>query len=112
MKNIFFEGNIIEINNIKVRLDHPVIDAFIIDEKVVVLFDPDDYIPKYGQFKNLIALNYLGEILWVAELPTTGTGDCYIKIISKNPIKAISYRSQICEINESTGKIVSKEFTK
>lgn len=89
-----------------------VLIAFELMGKVIVLFDPDEYIPKVGQFNNLIALDINGNKLWEAELPTTETGDCYFKILSNSPIKAKSFKSYNCEIDVDTGKIISKEFTK
>ena len=112
MTNISFLKNIVEASGKKVALEHEVISAFESSGKIIVLFDPDAHIPKFGQFNNLIALNYNLERLWEAELPTNKTGDCYYSLISKDPLIALSYESYTCEVDINTGRIVNKEFTK
>ncbi len=112
MTNVSFSKNTVTIAGVTITLEYMVLVAFELMGKVIVLFDPDEYIPKFGQFNNLIAIDIDGNKLWEAELPTTETGDCYFKISSQNPIKAISFKSYNCEIDADTGKIISKAFTK
>ena len=112
MIDIQFVENSITVNSKKFDLAYPIKTAFALDDKVIVLFDPDSYIPKFGQFQNLIALNGMGNEIWKAELPTTLSGDCYYEIASKNPLKVYSFKSYECEIDLDTGKLKNKIFFK
>ena len=77
-----------------------------------MLFDPDAYTEKFGQFQNLIALKETGELIWKAELPTTTSGDRYYKIAKRLPLVAYSIYSYQCEIDPATGKIKARTFIK
>ncbi len=112
MKNISFSENILTIAGVDIALEHAILVAFELMGKVIVLFDPDEHIPKFGQFQNLLALDFRGAILWKAELLTTETGDCYYKVFSKKPLQVISYKSYKCEIEIDTGKMILRDFTK
>jgi hypothetical protein len=107
-----FSGNVITVNGNNIKLDYPIQTAFLLGDKIIVLYDPDSYVPKFGQFQNLLAIDLNGKEIWKAELPTTMTGDCYYKIASKNPLKAYSFKSYECEIDLDTGRIKNKTFLK
>lgn len=93
-------------------LEYTIVDAFEFNNLVVVLFDPDDYTLKFGQFANLLAINAAGKHIWTAELPTTASGDRYYKIASKQPLIVYSVCSYECEIDCATGRIVKSTFFK
>lgn len=112
MTKLSYSGNTITINGKLINLNYPVLLAYVALSKIIVLFNPDAYIPKFGQFQNLVAIDVEGNTLWTAELPTSYTGDCYYKITSQIPLKALSFQSFECDIDLDTGKIVSKEFVK
>lgn len=106
-----FSGRSIELANGILELDYPILDAFQLVDKIIVLFHPDA--KKYGgQFKNLVAMRPNGERIWEAELPTTMSSDAYYRFSSKNPIIADSLSSFSSTIDDSTGRIVRKEFYK
>lgn len=92
--------------------EYPVRAAFWLNASLVVLFDSDARLEKFGQFPNLIAVDESGKRLWVAELPTTKTGDHYYRIASTEPLVAYSFSSYDCEIDVDTGRIRTREFTK
>jgi hypothetical protein len=93
-----------------VERDGEVIDLGLL---VVVLFDPDSNTAKFGQFPNLVALRRDGSEFWVAELPSTSTGECYYRVREGGgQLLASSVRSIEVEIDPLTGKLVSREFTK
>jgi hypothetical protein len=100
------------IAGVSVRLPHPVKDAVGIEGCVVVLYDPDSSPRRWGTFPNLSALDRDGNMLWVAEAPTTDTGDCYVAIRSTNPLVVTSWSSYKCKIDHATGEIVSRVLTK
>ena len=109
---ITFSGNTISIDGRVVQLQHQIIDAFEQEDLVVVLFDPNAYLEKFGQFPNLVALGRDGELRWTAELPTNTSGDRYYKLASNIPLVACSIYSWECEIDPSTGRIRAREFYK
>ena len=109
---ITFSGKTLSIDGRPLELDYPVVDAFELEGRIVVLFNPDAYTEKFGQFPNLIALRPTGERLWVAELATTTTGDRYYKVGSQTPLVVYSIYSQECEIDPATGRVKVRRFFK
>jgi hypothetical protein len=110
--DVTFLRNSITIDGKKYNLSFPIKEAFALEDKVIVLFDPDSYIPKFGQFQNLIALDVHGNEIWKAELPTNESSDCYYMVTEVKPLKASSFKSYECQIDPSTGKIVHMVFYK
>jgi hypothetical protein len=94
------------------ELPYPIDDAIEYDKLVVVLYSPDSAPKTYGQFHNLVAFDRSGRPRWVAELPTSSTGDRYYKVPSMEPMVAYSTQSYDCTISQQTGRILSKTFTK
>lgn len=109
---IAYEGNTLTIDGNPYELEHRVIDAVECKDIVVVLFDPDAYKAKYGQFPNLVAVSRAGKRLWTAELPTTTSGDRYYRLVNGEGLRAASVYSFICEIEPKTGRILRKQFIK
>jgi len=109
---IAFSGKTLLIDGNPLELDYPVADAFELEGRIIVLFNPDAYTEKFGQFPNLIALRSTGERLWTAELPTTTSGDRYYKVTAQPPLVACSIYSQECEIEPATGLIKARRFFK
>lgn len=85
---------------------------FKLGERRIVLFDTDDICPLAGQSPNLVCFSKEGEIDWIAELPTSGTGETYYQVLSVNPLVADSFFSRRCTINKENGRIVEQEFLK
>lgn len=88
-EQISFSGNNIYLGANTIIVDYPIAEAFRLKDRIIVLYDPDAYLEKFGQFKNLIGLALDGEIAWTAELPTTMSGDTYYRISSKKPNEGI-----------------------
>lgn len=105
-------GDTVQVGKQRFKLPHPVDEAFILGELLIVRYAPLSHSSKIGQFPNLAAFNIEGSLVWIAELPTTETGDCYYRISSHEPLIANSVRSYRCTIDPSTGKLLSKEFVK
>src|SRR4051812_14436996 len=102
---IRFSGTTVSIDQLSIDMAYPIEEAFDVNGKVIVLFNPDAFIEKFGQFNNICALDSKGRRLWTADLPTTDTGDCYYKIASRAPLIAYSVCSYECEIDIETGRI-------
>lgn len=109
---IGYNENTITVDGKSYELEHRVADAIEYKDRVVVLFDPEDYTDKFGQFPNLIAISHDGKKLWTAELPTTTSGDRYYRIVRGESLRAASIYSFVCDIDPRTGKIVRKDFVK
>jgi hypothetical protein len=100
--------------------DYSAREVFELDERVIVLLDPDDYLadPDYpkerrrGQnsLRNLRAYSMSGQLLWEAEFPEPA--DYYYKIVSRTPLVALSFSSYRCQIDPETGRILEAQFVK
>ena|SRR6266567_4830445 len=109
---ITFSDKTVLISDRRVQLEHPIADAFELEGRVIVLFNPDAYTEKFGQFPNLVALRSDGQREWTAQLPTTTSGDRYYRIASRTPLVAYSIYSVECEIDPATGRIKARRFFK
>ena len=107
-----FTGNIIYFDTRRIDTDYPVKTAFRIEDKIIVLYDPDSDTKKFGQFPNLIAFSLQGEKLWIAKLPTNESGDAYVEIESTEPLVAYSWKGFHCSIDISNGKILEKRYVR
>lgn len=109
---IGYDENRLTVDGKSYELEHRVADAIEYEDRVVVLFDPEVYTAKFGQFPNLIAVSRDGKKLWTAELPTTTSGDRYYRLVRGESLLAASIYSFVCDIDPRTGKILRKEFVK
>ena len=118
--NISFQNRRLVVDDKSIEMAWPILDAFALGKRIVVLFDPDAYLlnPDYKArrrqgaeaIRNLCAFSQTGEKLWEAEFPENA--DYYYKIDSRTPLRANTFSSFQCEINPDTGKIESKTFLK
>jgi hypothetical protein len=107
------QGKSLRLGVKKIDFDYPIEIVLFYKGVYLVLLDPDSHKQKWGQFPNLFALSPITGILWVAELPTTNTGDSYHSLgIVNDRINAYSWCSYECFIDPNTGKIIEKTFTK
>lgn len=90
----------------KLQLDHSILDAVVLEDKLVVLLDSDA--EREGQFHNLVALSFAGEPLWSAEFPTIEKDDYYYRMICDTSLRAFSVSLYECEIDIRTGRICKK----
>jgi hypothetical protein len=82
------------------------------DKKYIVLsMYENDLLPE-GSVPNLVAVDKKGNIIWLAEPPTTAF-DRYSNIyFEDNKLLALSAGSQLHHIDERTGKIISSRMIK
>ena len=106
------DGGEISIDGSVVPTPYPITEAVKVGEVVVVLYDPDADPRRYGTFRNVVALDRGGRQVWVAETPTTSTGDCYYHIASAKPLIAYPTQSFDCTIDPTSGRITEQVFTK
>src|SRR5258705_7866757 len=112
MKNseLEFSGKTIMLAEGILELEYPILDAFQLAGNIIVLFEPDAK-KGPGQFRNLVAVRPDGERIWEAELPTTMSSDAYYRF-SSNPVVTDSLSSFSSTIDDSTGRILGKNFYK
>jgi hypothetical protein len=108
-----YNDRCLEINGQKKFYEFPIQTCINIKNILILLFDPDSYSKKSGQFDNLLGIDEKGEILWKAEHPTTQSGDRYYQIKgSEDSLIAYSIYSFECKIDVLSGKIVESNFYK
>lgn len=106
-----FADNSINLDTGVIRLEYPILEAFALEDKTIILFEPDAK-SSPGQFHNLVAISPDGRNIWKAELPTTTSSDAYYRLSSRTPLVADSLSSFSVVIDTSNGRIVSKSFYK
>lgn len=63
MINFSFNGNTISAENKLWTVKYPIEDARIINNKIVVLYNPSAQVEKFRQFRNLAAFDLNGQLL-------------------------------------------------
>ena len=120
MKFIEHAGKKLVIDGESLMTEFPIQSAVELGQRVIVLLDPDSYLgdPTYGKdrrrggnpVRNLRAYSRSAELLWEADFPEPA--DYYYRLVSSDPLLALSFSSYECEIDLDTGKIVSRRFFK
>lgn len=118
--SVTFQAKTLVINGLTLQMQWPVLDAVEEGSAVFVLLDPDAYLldADYKRMrrqggpaiKNLLAFDKGGTKLWEADLPESS--DYYYLISSASPLVVNSFSSYRCQINPSTGAILTREFFK
>jgi hypothetical protein len=103
-------AGLLRLDGVNVRTAYRVREAAVMGSRVIVLFDPDEAPRPYGSFANLVALDNQGSELWKAELPQSP--DAYYKLVSVDPLVALSVASFRCTLDEATGRIIEAEWLK
>jgi hypothetical protein len=85
-------GNIIQVGDHTWVVPHPIRDARLLDDKVVVIFEYTAG-PPDQQFKNLVAYDLKGDVAWVAEHPGTSVADVYVDFLSTDPLRVGTSRA-------------------
>jgi hypothetical protein len=107
-----FDRHLLTLDGVTFAQAYPILDVLPIGDLAVVLFDPDAVQSTFGQFRNVIAFDADGREVWIAELPTTYTGDAYYGISAENGLTAFSIQSFVVVLDVRTGAILDATFTK
>ena len=120
MRETNLNNGTVIVGSVELDTGYPAREAFGLEDRVIVLLDPDGYLkdPDYPKerrrgkdaLRNLRAYSTSGELLWEAEFPEPV--DYYYKIVSRSPLVALSFSSYRCRIDPATGKIIEAEFLK
>ena len=113
---IEFCGNTITIDGQSIELQNSILEALEVDNNIVVILDYMEF-PKNKPAQNLVCVNRLGQVLWVAESPTVQNTNAYTNFMGsadsvQGVIEVNNFAGYSCSICLSTGKLVSAEFTK
>jgi hypothetical protein len=92
------------------RFSKHVLQARRIGDRVLVIFDYMSY-PNGRPAPNLVAFDLHQKELWTAE-NSGGGADAYVNFISESPLKVGNFSCCVCTLDETTGKLAKKEFTK
>jgi hypothetical protein len=109
---IQYSGQQINIGNIAFNVEYRIKEAVLINDRVIVLYDPDAAPSPYGQFNNLVAYDLNGNKLWIAEHPTNDSGDHYTAISTSLPLTVHNWEGFECAIDPISGKVAQKIFIK
>ena len=112
MISVKFEGSLLIIDQKTVSMPNEIREAFALGDKVIVLLDPDADLGRSGQYRNLLAFDSAGTVIWQAELPTERDSDVFTRIVSRAPLVADSFSSFECEIDPENGRLASTRFFK
>jgi hypothetical protein len=110
-QEISHRGSSLFIGDKAIVMDYPIKDVAGFDYLVVVLYQYDSY-QGFGQFKNLLAIDFDGSELWRAEHPSNETADTYVEIVSTAPLKVSNFAGYLCTIDRADGKLLEALFTK
>jgi len=120
MKETNLHNGTVMVGSVELDTGYPAREAFDLEDRVIVLLDPDAYLrdPDYPKerrrgdnpLRNLRAYSTSGELLWEAEFPEQA--DYYYKIVSRSPLVVLSFSSYLCRIDPGTGRIIEAQFMK
>lgn len=95
----------------KLDAEHPVLEARLIDGKVVVIYDYMAF-PQGVPARNVFAYDQDGELVWRAEDIGSGGTDAYVNFLGEIPLRVGNFAGFEVELDASTGKVLNKVFTK
>jgi hypothetical protein len=93
------------------ELEHPVLEACKIQDRVIVIFDYMQY-PKDEQAKNLVAFDLQQNRLWTADHPGPSITDTYVGFMSEQPLRVSNFAGINCKIDPVTGALLDTMITK
>ena len=113
MEHLFsFHDKTIVIDAKTWKMEHPISEAILLNNIVVVIYEPIAQEEKFRQFQNMVAFDLAGQKIWTAEHPTNTTNDCYINFVKTKPLTVWNFACYLCEIDPATGRIIKAQFTK
>jgi hypothetical protein len=103
--------NWIEGDGVLFRGSYPVLEASLIGDRVVVVYDWMAF-DRAGPARNLFCYDRSGRMLWRAADIGQGRVDAYTRVITEEPLSVGNFVGASCRINEQTGQVVDTCFTK
>lgn len=115
---IEYSGNRISLDTNIFTVDWPIRIAHESNQMILVLYDPNLYLRnpaakererELGRaIRNLVAFTSDGTLLWEAQFPTSN--DYYIEVNPLDLLTVDSFSGYRCNIDPSSGRIISKIF--
>lgn len=90
---------------------HAVLEAVLIQERVLVTFDWMSF-ARGAAARNLFCYDKSGSPIWRAEDIGLGDVDAYTGVLRETPLWVGNFAGFNCRIDERTGKVIEKSFTK
>ena len=103
--------NWIEGDGVRFRGTHPVLEAVLLQERVLVTYDWMSF-TRGAAARNLFCYDKSGALVWRAEDIGLGDVDAYTGVLQESPLWVGNFAGFSCRIDEGTGKVVEKRFTK
>lgn len=109
-------GNVLVVNDRQLSLPHQILDSLQTEEGIFVIFDYMEF-SSNEPAKNLVRLDEKGNVVWVADNPTTQSNDAYTNFnrvipASAGHVAANNFAGYYCEIKASSGELGRVQFTK
>ena len=101
----------IEGPSVRCRAEYPVLAAHLVGERVIVVYDYMAF-PKNEPARNLFCYDSAGTRLWRAQDIGMGATDGYTNVTSEVPLWVGNFSGFNCRIDEQTGDVLEKSFTK
>lgn len=106
-----FDGRSVRVGNASIVGDHRVIDARLIGDVVVVLYDTSDF-RKLPRVRNIAAFRLDGSRLWTIDDPRLDSKDGVSGIVCEDPLTVYNACGFHCVVAMNSGEVVSHEFVK
>ena len=98
-------------NGVSIKAEYPVIEAALIREHVLVIYDWMSF-NKNALARNLFCYMKEGALLWRAADIGMGSTDACTNILSEEPLWVGNFEGWRCRIDEASGTVLNQEFTK
>ncbi|MBC3210268.1 hypothetical protein HU755_26030 [Pseudomonas sp. SWRI111] len=98
-------------NGISIEAKYPVLQAVLINDRVMVTFDWMAFerdIPA----RNLFCYDRAGNLLWRAPDIGMGMVDAYTGVTNEEPLWVGNFAGYSCRIDEASGQVLETRFTK
>jgi hypothetical protein len=109
--DVRFEGDRVFVGGDSWRAPYPISDLRLVGAIIALIYD---YMsgPRHHQFQNLEGFDLDGHKLWTAQHPSNETADAYVKFVDGEGLIAWNFASYECTIDPTTGRLISRVFSK
>lgn len=108
---LFVRDNWIEGDGVRFKGTHTVLEAVLLQERVLVTYDWMSF-ERGAAARNLFCYDKSGALIWRAEHIGMGDVDAYTGVLKESPLWVGNFAGFSCRIDEGTGKVIEKSFTK
>ncbi|WP_339465488.1 hypothetical protein [Pseudomonas sp. EA_65y_Pfl2_P74] len=98
-------------NGISFEGEYPALQAVLINERVMVIFDWMAF-ERNIPARNLFCYDHFGNLLWRAPDIGMGAVDAYTGVMNEEPLWIGNFAGCSCRIDEASGQVLETRFTK